>query len=226
MPDAFITDIDGTLTDDRRRLSLAVVAEIRRLIDSDIPVVLASGNTVCFLDGLSHMIGTSGTIIAENGGVYRNGYLGVKHVIGQKNLCMEAYNKIVAELKPKGDDLRLFSPEYRFSDVAFSRDTSIETVRDIIKGMNVEAVDTGFAIHLHSPNISKGDAFEKLAAVMGLKTKDFLCAGDSVNDVEMLKLAGVSITPANGSPEAKSVACLITEKPYGDGTADALRMYF
>ena len=37
---AFITDIDGTLTDNRRRLSTAAVEEIRRLIDADIPVVL------------------------------------------------------------------------------------------------------------------------------------------------------------------------------------------
>ncbi|MDO5844087.1 MAG: phosphoglycolate phosphatase [Methanocorpusculum sp.] len=226
MPKAYITDIDGTLTDNNRRLSLSAVAEIRRLIDCEIPVVLASGNTVCFLDGLSHMIGTKGAIIAENGGVYRNGYLEEKYIVGNKNLCMEAYKKIIDELKPKGEELRLFSAEYRFSDIAFSRDISVETARDIIKNTGVEAVDTGFAIHLHTPNISKGAAFEKLARLMGLKTADFLCTGDSVNDVEMLKLSGISVTPANGSTEAKSVACCITEKPFGEGVADALKKYF
>lgn len=226
MPKAYITDIDGTLTDDNRRLSLDAVKEIRRLIDSDIPVVLASGNTVCFLDGLSHMIGTKGVIIAENGGVFRNEYLGEKHIVGNKNLCMEAYKKIIDEIKPKGEELRLFSAEYRFSDVAFSRDIDIETARDIIKDTGVEAVDTGFAIHLHSPGISKGAAFEKLANIMGLKTKDFLCTGDSLNDVEMLKLSGISVTPSNGSSEAKSVANHITEKPFGEGTAEALREFF
>ncbi|HJJ86859.1 MAG TPA: HAD hydrolase family protein, partial [Methanocorpusculum sp.] len=87
---AFITDIDGTLTDNRRRLSTAAVEEIRRLIDADIPVVLASGNTLCFLDGLSHMIGTDGNVIAENGGVYRKGFLGTRTVAGNKALCMQA----------------------------------------------------------------------------------------------------------------------------------------
>lgn len=74
MPRALITDIDGTLTDDRRRLSTEAVDELRRIIDAEIPVILASGNTLCFLDAFSHMIGTDGTIIAENGGVYRLGY--------------------------------------------------------------------------------------------------------------------------------------------------------
>ena len=38
MPKAFITDIDGTLTDDRRRLSMHAVEEIRRLVDAGIPI--------------------------------------------------------------------------------------------------------------------------------------------------------------------------------------------
>ena len=160
---AFITDVDGTLTDGRRRLSTQAVEEIRRLIDADIPVVLASGNTLCFLDGLSHMIGTDGNVIAENGGVFRKGFLGKRTVAGNRALCMEAYEKIRAEVQPKGDELRLFSAELRHSDVAFSRDVSIDRVNEIIAGMDVVAVDTGFAIHLHTPGLSKGAAFEMLA---------------------------------------------------------------
>ncbi len=223
---AFITDIDGTLTDDRRRLSTRAVEEIRRLIDADIAVVFASGNTLCFLDAFSHMIGTDGNIIAENGGVYRKGFLGVRHITGNHALCMEAYQKIIAEVQPKGDELRLFSAELRHSDVAFSRDVSIETVEDIIKGMGVVAVDTGFAIHLNTPGISKGAAFEKLAGEMGLRPSDFLATGDSVNDVSMLKIAGKAIVPSNGTEEAKAVASEVLDEPFGDAVAKAIRDNF
>ncbi|HJJ43502.1 MAG TPA: phosphoglycolate phosphatase [Methanocorpusculum sp.] len=223
---AFITDIDGTLTDDRRRLSTEVVDEMRRILNNGIPIILASGNTLCFLDAFSHMIGTNGTIIAENGGVYRLGYLGQKQVAGDQGICIAAYEKIIAELQPKGDDLRLFSIRYRDSDIAFSRDVPTEVIVEILKDTPVDVIDTGFAIHLQVPGITKGAAFEKLAKLMDLVPADFLVAGDSMNDVSMLKLGGVSIVPASASPEAKGAADIIMKKPFGEGTAEALRKYF
>ena len=232
MVKAFITDIDGTLTDAGRRLSLSAVAEIRRLIDADIPVVFASGNTACFLDTLSHMIGTDGNIIAENGGAYRKGYLGCLHVEGDHDLCYAAYQKVIDELQPKGDELRLFSINLRYSDVAFARGTDVKTVNDIISGMNVEAVDTGFAIHLHTPGLSKGKAFAALAAEMGLSPFDFLAAGDSENDVSMLEIAGKAIAPANSSQCAKDAVTkkgrdgFISELSFGDAVAEALKENF
>ncbi len=223
---AFITDIDGTLTDDRRRLSVRAVEEIRRIVDEGVPVVLASGNTVCFIDALSKMIGTTGDVIAENGGVYRHGYTGERYAEGNRQLCLDAYYKVIGELQPKGEELRLYSNEYRYSDVAFARDTPVERVREILTGMPVQVVDTGFAIHLQHPGLSKGAALEKLAPLMGLRPENFLATGDSVNDVTMLRAAGIAAVPQNASPEAKSVADTILDKPFGEGTADAIAWYF
>ena len=229
---AFITDIDGTLTDNRRRLSLPAVAEIRRLIDADIPIVFASGNTVCFLDSISHMIGNDGNIIAENGGVYRKGFLGTMHIAGNHQLCLDAYQKIIDELKPQGENLRLFSVNLRYSDVAFSRDTDLETVMDIIAGMGVEAVDTGFAIHLHSPGLSKGSAFLELAKEMHLSPSDFFAAGDSENDLSLLMDAGGAVAPANSSADVKEAVSAkgkygyVSSEAYGDAVASALKEVF
>jgi len=222
----FITDVDGTLTDNRRRLSTAAVEEMRRLIDAGIPIILASGNTLCFLDTLSKMIGTDGNVIAENGGVYRKGFLSKKTVAGDHDLCLAAYQKIREELQPKGDELRPFSINLRYSDVAFSRDTTAEIARDIIKGMNIEVIDTGFAIHLHTPGITKGTAFQELAKELNMSTKDFLVTGDSRNDIPLFKLGGFSISPQNATDEAKKEVDRVMNKPFGEGVADALKEYF
>ena len=226
MPKAFITDIDGTLTDDRRRLSLDAVREIRRLIDSGIPVVFASGNTLCFLDAFSHMVGTDGKVIAENGGVYRNGFLEKKHVEGNKQLCIDAYKRVVSVFKPKGDELRLFSFDYRYSDLAFSRDVPAKDVADLLKDMPLNIIDTGFAIHLQVPGISKGAAFTKMSELMRIPCSEFLVAGDSINDISMIQLGGVSICPANATDLAKAEADEVMDRPFGEGVADALKKYF
>jgi phosphoglycolate phosphatase (TIGR01487 family) len=227
MPKAFITDIDGTLTDKQRRLSTHAIEEIRRLVNADIPVILASGNTICFIDALSKMIGTNGDIIAENGGVYRQGYTGMLHLEGDRELCFVAYQKIVDHFQSKGGGkLQLYSNEYRYSDVAFARDADAEEIKRLLTGIPVQVVDTGFAIHLQSPGFSKGTAFARLANLMNLTPTDFLAAGDSINDVAMLKSAGIAVVPANASPEAQAAADVIMDKPFGEGTAEAIARYF
>lgn len=226
MPKAFVTDIDGTLTDDRRRLSTHAVEEIRRVVDSGIPVVLASGNTLCFLDALSKMIGTCGAVIAENGGVYRHTYTGTRHTAGDRNLCLQAYQRIIDTFQPVGEELRLYSSEYRYSDVAFARDIDAALITDLLADLPVQVIDTGFAIHLQSPGLSKGAALTHLASLMGLSPCDFLAAGDSINDVSLLRAAGIAVAPANASPEARAVADIIMDQPYGEGIADALARYF
>ena len=205
MPKAFITDIDGTLTDDRRRLSMHAVEEIRRLVDAGIPVILASGNTVCFIDAR---------------------YTGMRHAEGDRSICLAAYQKIVEHFQPKGEELRLYSNEYRYSDVAFARDVDAEDVSRLLAGMPVQVIDTGFAIHLQPLGLSKGAALAKLAELMGLTPSDFLAAGDSINDVSMLNAAGIAVVPANASPEARAAADHIMDKPFGEGTAEALAQYF
>ena len=69
---AVLTDIDGTITDSSRRINTGAINTIRFLVNDGIEVVLASGNTSCFMDALCKMIGTHGTFIAENGGVFRS----------------------------------------------------------------------------------------------------------------------------------------------------------
>ena len=54
-----ITDIDGTLTDEKRRLSTAAIEVIRELQENGIMVVLASGNTSCLLDRKSTRLNSS-----------------------------------------------------------------------------------------------------------------------------------------------------------------------
>ena len=76
----------------------------------------------------------------------------------------------------------------------------------------VTVLDTGYAIHLQSPGINKGTALEALAKEMGLLPSDFLAIGDSLNDIQMLKKAGIGVTVANAHPDTKAVAEFIARK--------------
>jgi len=71
----------------------------------------------------------------------------------------------------------LFSPAYRFADLAFARTVPVEEVKQILRDEPVNVLDTGYAIHLQSLGIDKGTALEALAREMGLIPSDFLAIG-------------------------------------------------
>ena len=126
----------------------------------------------------------------------------------------------------KGITLDLFSPTYRFADLAFARTVPAEEVKLVLRDYPVQVIDTGYAIHLQAPGINKGTALVALAEKMGLAPSDFLAIGDSVNDIQMLKTAGIGITVANAHPDTKAVARYVSGKEYGEGFVEAIEKYY
>ncbi|MDR3240135.1 MAG: Cof-type HAD-IIB family hydrolase [Clostridiales bacterium] len=57
----------------------------------------------------------------------------------------------------------------------------------------------------------KGAALEFLARHLGLPPEETIAAGDHINDVSMLRMAGLGAAVANAAPEAKAAADIVTE---------------
>jgi hypothetical protein len=225
-PRAVIADVDGTITDKSRQINLDSISVIRTLVGNDIPVVLASGNTECSLTFLCKMIGTDGTIIAENGGLYKITYAGERKICSDRAACLEAYERISRYYEERGVELRLYSPEYRFADVAFERIVDPAEVRGIVSDMPVKILDSGFAIHIQSGGVNKGTTFALVAEEMGIPLSDFVAVGDSDNDREMLQIAGLGVAVAGGQSGAAGAADRISTKEYGDGFSEIIRDIF
>ena len=222
---AILTDIDGTITDSSRRINTGAIDTIRSLVDDGTEVVLASGNTSCFMDALCKMIGTHGTFIAENGGVFRVGFTGTPHIRGDQDICRTALEVLQTHYRTQGIELELYSPAYRYADLAFGRTVPVDDVKTLLKEFPVQVLDTGYAIHLQAPGVNKGTALIALAQEMRLLPSDFLAVGDSLNDIQMLTTAGIGATMANGHKDIKAVAQFVAEKEYGDGFVEVVKNY-
>lgn len=220
-----VTDIDGTITDPKRRIHTRAIGLIRELMDEGIFVVLASGNTSCFMDAVSKMIGTPGTYIGENGGIIRNGYAHDIVLLGDGVAPRNALEALAEAYRTRGIEIENYSLPYRFVDVAFARTVPPDEVREIVRNHPVEVLDTGFAIHIHPPGVNKGIAFSKLAGLMGLETRDFLAVGDAENDIELLRRAGVGVAVANAHPHLAQAADWITQREYGEGFVEGVKKY-
>ena len=221
-----ITDIDGTLTDEKRRLSTAAIETIRKLQEGGIEVVLSSGNASCLLKGLCKLIGTGGTFIGENGGVYRIGFQGSMQVMANRDIAVKALNLLEEYYGKKGIRLELYSHQERYSDIAFAREVPVEEVRSLLSGWPVDIMDTNFAIHIHEAGIDKGRTFQIVAEQLGIKPDEFLGIGDSENDIGMIKAAGTGCCVANAQEDVRNISDYCSSVPYGEGFVEIMRMYF
>lgn len=211
---AVVVDVDGTITFRDRRLDCRAVEALRSL---RVPVVIATGNILCFARAASKLVGTGGMVIAENGGVIECCI--VEYDTTHIKECEEAF-----ELLNRHFALERLDPENRKTEIGLRRDFDVERARQMLREYpEIEIMDTGFAVHIKSRRINKGTGLKRIAELMGLKEQDFVAIGDSPNDIEMLKEAGFGVAVGNAHPELKKVADMVTDGEHGAGVAEAVR---
>jgi len=217
---AIAVDIDGTLTYKDRSLNCRAVEALRKVT---VPVVLATGNISCFARTAAKLIGVSDIAICENGGVVRFDYDGEDIILGDKEKCLKA-----AELLKKQFKIEFLDFEYRKSEVCLRRNFPIDKAREIIGNSGlaeeVRIVDSGFAYHIIDANVSKGKALRYIAGELKINVKDFAAIGDSENDIDLLKTAGIGIAVANSDEVLKGEADIVLANENGDGVVEALKL--
>jgi phosphoglycolate phosphatase (TIGR01487 family) len=218
---ALVTDIDGTITDSARHLSLPAVRLLRGLEARGIPVVLATGNVLPIALAIHRSLGLSGPVVAENGGLLYQRKAGVDHVerLADRRIAWRAYRR----LRDEGVLVRrLFTDRWRETEVALEPDFPVSLLRSHLKGAKVRVEGTGYAVHLMQFGAGKREALAPALASLGIDISDCLVAGDGDNDVDMLKAAGLGVSFSSGSPAARRAAGLVARLPFGDGFVEAL----
>ena len=81
------------------------------------------------------------------------------------------------------------------------------------------------SLEIIHPQASKGRALLWLARQMGIDPEEILAIGDSHNDLDLLKVAGVAVAMGNAEQVVKDRADFITADCDGDGVAVALGKY-
>jgi len=219
--EAMAIDIDGTMTYRDRKLDVAAVDAVRRAEAAGLPVVLATGNVTCFAEAVAILLGTSGPIIAEDGGIVFDRVSGREHVLGDR---VEAERGLVALRRTFGDLRQTRSSGMRLTGLTLERTITAEQAMDVFsrEGLRLIAVDSGFAIHVKDPEVNKGNALRKVASLLKISTAEIAAVGDALNDIEMLEVAGVSFAVANSDELVKKACTHVTSESYGRGVAEAV----
>lgn len=219
---ALALDIDGTLTDGSRKLHLPALAVLQRLHARGVPIVFASGNVLPVMLAMTRFFGLPGPIVAENGGLILERVDGREVVtrLARISLARRALARLESERVP----LRpLFTNRWRETEIALEARFPVARARRLLRGMGVDVVPTGFAVHLIESGCGKLPALERVLAGFRLTPADCLIAGDGDNDVAMLEAAGYAVSFATGSRRARAAADYVAPAAYALGFVEALK---
>jgi len=72
---------------------------------------------------------------------------------------------------------------------------------------------------------SKGQAVRELASSLGIVREEIICVGDSGNDVDMIRYAGLGVAMGNAAGAVKAVADYVTRPNDRHGVAHVIRRY-
>jgi phosphoglycolate phosphatase (TIGR01487 family) len=221
---AISLDIDGTITFKDRRLSEDALRAIRLAESLGLPVMLVTGNSVPFAEAAAVFIGTSGPVIAEDGGALSLKGEGTM----RKRVFLTDMDEewiLWSEIKRRYPGAVLsYSMMERKAGLVVMRTVPVEAVREVIAelGLNLIAVDSGFAIHIKKPWINKGTGIEKACEYLGISPKEVAHVGDGENDLDAFGVVGYRVAIAQAPESVKEKADYVTQKPYGDGGAEAV----
>ncbi|OQD58674.1 putative phosphoglycolate phosphatase [Methanobrevibacter arboriphilus JCM 13429 = DSM 1125] len=232
---AIAVDIDGTITDSDRRICISAIEAIRAAEKIGIPTIIVTGNIFFYATATATLIGTTGGIVAENGGVISEidseGIEKIK-VLGNFQKTAKAFEYLNSEVKNKYKDYELKKvddSESRLSEIAIYRTIDEEILKNILKEspeeFSVEIYDTQFAIHITDINVNKGSSLETVAKKSGFHVNEIMAIGDSENDIEFLKVCGLKVAVANADKILKETADYVCKNEYGDGVKEAIEKF-
>jgi len=232
---AIAVDVDGTITDSNRQICISAIEAIRTAEKNGIPIIIVTGNIFFYAYATAILIGTTGGIVAENGGVISEiDSEGIKRmkVLGNIEEVKKAFKYLDSKVKNKNKEYELQKvddSESRLSEIAVYRTIDEKILKDMInespEKFNVEIYDTQFAIHITDKNINKGSSLKVVANKFGFKTSEIMAIGDSENDIEFLSVCGLKIAVANADENLKEIADYVCKNKYGDGVKEAIEKF-
>ena len=208
---AVALDADGTLTDGDR-LSATAIAEVDRVRDDGLVVVLVTGRIATELDaafpGLREHFDA---VVAENGAVLLLD--GDVH-----DLTSPVDDALASALSERAVDFRrgriLLAGESANAEAVFSAVGAL--------GLDCQIVRNRGELMVLPAGVSKGSGLLAALGELGVSAHNALAVGDAENDLALLQAAEIGVAVGNAVPSLRAHADLVLEKPGGAGVAALL----
>ncbi|RYL95762.1 HAD family phosphatase [Sporolactobacillus sp. THM7-4] len=103
-------------------------------------------------------------------------------------------------------------------------DEKLRRAREIYEGKHRYSIVTSGTgnFEIMAPNVSKGNALDRLAHYLGIPAGELMAIGDNYNDLSMFEVAGLSVAMGNADDEIKKKCDRVTTRCEENGVAHAI----
>ena len=229
--EAIAVDIDGTITDDKRKLCISAIESLRSAEKAGIPTIIVTGNVVNYAYATQVLIGCSGGLVAENGGmIFKEGYNNnAVEILVNSEYIEKADEHLKEKLGKNYLKHASHDNDCRKTEIVFYKTIQREIIEDALKDYEhideLEIYDSGFALHVTDKRVNKGSSLRRLCEQNGIDIDNVMAIGDSENDEDFLKEVGVKIAVGNADDSLKEISTYVCEKNFGDGVAEAIEKF-
>ncbi|MDY6065184.1 MAG: Cof-type HAD-IIB family hydrolase [Finegoldia sp.] len=161
--------------------------------------------------------------------VYGVGEKGYYFVSGENALTRYTNDVLGLPVKVVDFDSYLTEPKPKFL-LFVPSSKQMEKVMDLYQSLDLEGVvgirSSKNLFEFNHKNVNKARAIADLCDYIGIGEEETMAFGDEMNDLAMLKSAGVSVAMGNASDELKAQADFVTDDNNNHGIAKFIYNYF
>lgn len=231
-------DMDGTLLNEQGEISPGNRNAIKEAEAKGVPVVLSTGRSLLTcrdhaqsLELSSYLVTVNGSEIwSGDGELVERNMVDVEHIQWMHELAKKYQAKFWAtatnnvwknEMPEKLTDHMWL--KFGFDDIKQDhvRNTILEQLQT--KGLFEISNSSPYNIEINPLGINKAKALERVSDLLGLTLNHVMSVGDSMNDIAMIKAAGLGVAMGNAQDIVKEAADWVTATNEEDGVAQAIR---
>ncbi|MEC1686866.1 Cof-type HAD-IIB family hydrolase [Bacillus mojavensis] len=230
-------DMDGTLLNDEQLISDENRKAIREAEDKGVYVVISTGRTLMTCRELAESLELSSFLITANGSeiwdsnfnLVERKLLHTDHIKMMWNLrnkhntnfWASTVNKVWRGEFPEN----ITDHEWlKFGFDIEDDDIRNEVLAELRKNKELEITNSSPTnIEVNALGINKAAALAKVSEKLGFTMEHVMAMGDSLNDIAMIKEAGLGVAMGNAQDIVKETADWITDTNIEDGVAKAIR---
>lgn len=164
-------------------------------------------------------------------GVYAQIYLKDRVITPELNDWSREYERI-SGVRIEQEDLSILlsqEPEGVEKILLMAKESELDQLSPLLRQLYGKKVHLTKSkpcfLEMTDCSVNKGVALAALAERLGIAREDVMAIGDSYNDLEMIKYAGLGVAMGNARPEIQEQADIITASNEEDGVAEAIERY-
>lgn len=233
-------DMDGTVLDDKQQISQTNQLWIQRALDAGIIVMFATGRAMDTVKPYMLELNMNTPTITVNGGdIWENPNTLLKRHqmeyqwIEQLHQLAVQYDTWFWAYSSEG----LYNKENWIPNLEnmewlkFGYYTEDDQVRNrilkTISAWNVLEVTNShpYNIEINPKGVNKATALHEVCRMLNINMSEVVAMGDSLNDIAMIREAGLGVAMGNAQEEVKKASNLITSTNTEDGVAQVIKDY-